>query len=295
MRAAALFCDFSLGPVEPKRETGPAAIVPPRLPSACASAPAAIGSLARRPADMGTDCWGAAELQCRLHADCGAWHMSGIIWVSCGPQRSRISRTERAPHALSAAVFAGGESMESPCRLLRQSIQEKLSEERAGHVLGAGLVKIIATYLMDVCEIQDVSEVVLSDLKTTAAEAWAEMKGGVELPKIHEKAVARWVSGIAPKASLGPAPGSIYDDEEDEDDDDEILFGSINPTARDRTALEHEKTSQGLSGARILALSLAIELGRVPSPGEVATNISFKADPRMSELARKQRKAGIVV
>ena len=57
--------------------------------------------------------------------------------------------------------------MESPRRLLRQSIQEKLSEERAGHVLGAGLVKIIATYLMDVCEIQDVSEVVLTDLKTT--------------------------------------------------------------------------------------------------------------------------------
>ena len=47
------------------------------------------------------------------------------------------------------------------------------------------------------------------------------MKGGAELPKIHEKAVARWVLGIAPKASLGPAPGSIYDDEDDDDDDDD--------------------------------------------------------------------------
>ena len=32
-------------------------------------------------------------------------HTSGIIWVSCGSQRSRISRTECAPHALSAAAF----------------------------------------------------------------------------------------------------------------------------------------------------------------------------------------------
>ena len=46
--------------------------------------------------------------------------------------------------------------------MLRQSIQDKLSEERAGHVLGGGLVKIIATYLMDACEVQDVSEVVFS-------------------------------------------------------------------------------------------------------------------------------------
>ena len=130
-------------------------------------------------------------------------------------------------------------------------------------------------------------------MKTIAAEAWAEMKGGADLPKIHEKAVARWVSGIAPKASLGPAPGSIYDDEEDDEDDDEVLFGSINPTARDRTALEYEKTNQGLTGVRLLALSLSIELGRVPSPGEVAANLTFKADPRMCELARKQRKAGI--
>ena len=48
--------------------------------------------------------------------------------------------------------------MESPRRVLRQSIQDKLSEERAGHVLGGRLVKVIASYLMDVCAVEDVSD-----------------------------------------------------------------------------------------------------------------------------------------
>ena len=72
-----------------------------------------------------------------------------------------------------------------------------------------------------------------------------------------------------------------------------MLFGSGEPTAREMAKLNEDKAAQRLSGLRLLRLSLALELGRVPAMGEVAGKVCYGSDPRISDMVKAQRKAGI--
>ena len=66
----------------------------------------------------------------------------------------------------------------------------------------------------------------------------------------------------------------------------------MGPTAREKALLVHDKQKMNLSGLRILTLSLALELGRVPGGGSVAS-IIYGSDPRLSDMAKSARKAGL--
>ena len=57
--------------------------------------------------------------------------------------------------------------------------------------------------------------------------------------------------------------------------------------------LKSDKEAQGLSGVRIVTLAAALELGKVPGPGEVAANFSFGSDPRTADVTKRRKKAGI--
>ena len=75
-------------------------------------------------------------------------------------------------------------------------------------------------------------------------------------------------------------------------EDEEKLFGDPGPTMRERDQMESDKAKQGLSGLRILTLSLALELGKVPSGGSVAS-IIYGSDARLSDMVKAARKAGL--
>ena len=174
--------------------------------------------------------------------------------------------------------------------LIKAAIIDKLSVERSGRRLGSGLVEVIATYLVDDVDVKDVNEVVLADLREVARDAWANGKEGALLPAIHVKAITKWLSLGDTTPSI---MGSMMGDDDDEEDDEDKLFGAVGANSRLSTQLAKDKTEQGLSGVRLLCLSAAIELGRVPSVGEVVGALTFGSSPALSDLAKKQRKAGV--
>ena len=57
--------------------------------------------------------------------------------------------------------------------------------------------------------------------------------------------------------------------------------------------LKEDKLAHGFSGTRILVLSAALELGRMPAVGEVLGLFYYGSDPRITDLVKRQRKAGI--
>ena len=204
-----------------------------------------------------------------------------------------MSGRGRAPSVASvrAVSFAVAQGMSTAAeRELVNKVKEKLSETHAGAKLGAGLVDIVTRYLIEDVEIKDVSEIVLKDLLSTVKEAWANAKDGSDLPAVHVKAVQMWLLRAA--SSEDPSPGHAPAKDED-DEDESVLFGSGDPTARELAKLNEDKSAQRISGLRLLRLSLALELGRVPAMGEVAGKVCYGSDPRISDMVKAQRKAGI--
>ena len=60
-----------------------------------------------------------------------------------------------------------------------------LGAERAGYKLAMTLVSTLVSYLVGTVELNDVSELDLTELLTTAEEAWASTHEGEELPNVH--------------------------------------------------------------------------------------------------------------
>ena len=62
-----------------------------------------------------------------------------------------------------------------------------LGQDRGGAKLGAGLVEVVVSYLVDVVKVKDVNEVTLANLKDSIDEAWANENDGQSLPKMHAR------------------------------------------------------------------------------------------------------------
>ena len=177
-----------------------------------------------------------------------------------------------------------------------EDIKALLGAERGGVRLGAGLITLATQYLVDVAKVEDVNEIEAKDLKDAIYQAWEASNPGEKLPLLHERKVVAWTRGgmSLPMSSARSVDGGMPGLGDIEDDCEEaLLFGVSDPSARDIAMLEADKLAQGLSGTRILILSAALELGRVPSSGEVLGKLGYKGDPRLSDLAKQQRKAGM--
>ena len=61
---------------------------------------------------------------------------------------------------------------------LRAAFRALLTAERAGYKLSTALVSTLVTYLVGSVELSDVSELEISELLTTAEEAWASTHDG---------------------------------------------------------------------------------------------------------------------
>ena len=168
-----------------------------------------------------------------------------------------------------------------------------LSAEHNGTQLSKPLIAMTANYLVDVVEVDDVNQIMKKTLQKTFEEAWADNKDGADLPAMHVMSIASWLATPSVQHEVdavssrraGGGEGKITEDEEK-------LFGDAGPTAREKMMLKSDKAKMGLSGLRILILSLALELGRVPPAGQVVACI-YGSDPRLSDVVKTARKASM--
>lgn len=178
---------------------------------------------------------------------------------------------------------------------VRAEVEAFLQQSRNEVRLPAALVEALVNYLVDGVGIQAVAELVLKSMKATAEEAWADSHDGSDLPAMHADKLAQW---LAPPSSAlhevdAVSSRSFEGDGKPLTEDELRLFGEAGPTARDKSMMMLDKAKQGLSGLRIIMLALALELGRVPSGGSAVAAVFYNSDPRLSEMAKQARKAGL--
>ena len=175
---------------------------------------------------------------------------------------------------------------------IKAALTAMLSETRDGVELPAGFIRVVVDFLVDVALVSDVKQVQQNDLKDTFAEAWSNHSGGPEMPTVISRPIKRWLRGDSSVDSAKPRSMDGEVAELMDDCDESVIFGS-EPSMKDIRDLEEDKRAQGLSGTRLLKLSCAFELGRVPGNGEVLGGITYKSDPRLSKLSKDQKKAGM--
>lgn len=179
---------------------------------------------------------------------------------------------------------------------IKDQLTTKFSAEQNGVKLGGAVVAVLADYLENVVKVEDVGEVDEDSLEATLKEAW-EAKHEVDLPSMHANKLLMWLgvtqAQVLSKPSLPPSSVKKMEDKARSGFDEDQLFGNTGPTDRERKQFEFDKQAHGgLSGLRILCLSLGVELGRVPTPGD-AMSVIYGSDPRLSEMVKQARKAGL--
>ena len=170
-----------------------------------------------------------------------------------------------------------------------QQIASVLGAPMNGSKLPAKFARLVSEHMVHTL-MMGVDDVDAKDLLSYAADAWADHTGGGALPGSYRNVIGAML-GVAKKkggstplhASSSP---SLVGDEDEDAEDDSKLFGEAGATRSELAMLEQDKTTQGISGVRLVCLSVAIELGRVPSAAEVVGVVYYKSDPRLSELAK---------
>ena len=182
---------------------------------------------------------------------------------------------------------------------IEDDITTELRVARGGAKLSQALITIIVKYLVNVVKVEEVDEVAMGSLDKIATDAWLDQEQE-EIPGMRLEEVKNWVAGVAPKglsslSSVKAAPavvgtfelGSSLDEEESR------LFGDAGATARETAQLRKDSEEQDLSGTRMLVLSLALELGRVPPASDVLGEVRWGTVMALSKMAKEQRKAGL--
>ena len=173
-------------------------------------------------------------------------------------------------------------------------LRERLGVERGGVTLPAPVIKAVVKYLVESVGMEDARDLNDSEMKSTIEEAWAAEHDGGVIPSVYSKRVAKWLRPQDMSSARLVDGHGLEADLEDECDEANI-FGLATPTAHDYTMLETDKRNQGLNGERLIVLSAALELGRVPSWSEVTQcKFGYKGDARLSQLAKDQKKASMM-
>jgi len=175
------------------------------------------------------------------------------------------------------------------------------------------LVEAMADYLLGTLAVKEVPKDLpgtVDEWKATAQEAFLE-KHEKDLPAPLEARLKRWLAGRMAKghgdavagspplktfggaggatpgpmaliaAELGVTPGQVQDD-----------FDECAISSHTRDKAFSDIKAQGMLPSRILALSVALETGRVHPPSEMVGMV-YGCDPRASTLVKDMRKAKI--
>ena len=165
-----------------------------------------------------------------------------------------------------------------------------------GTKLPAVLVSVLAIYYTDELKVVNVDEIGRNDpneMEESLSEAWLA-KYGEKLPKTHALKARMWAGEVSSKGSgketLGQ-PASVGDIAED----DRRTAAKKEANDLDISPFEREKAikdmaAQGLSCARIVALSQSLILGKVVKPSMIGS-LKYGEDPALSEMSKAMRKA----
>ena len=164
--------------------------------------------------------------------------------------------------------------------------------------LPAVLCSLLATYHIDELKLADVDEVPRNEpdeMEEAASEAWS-LKYAEKLPKPHALRVRTWAGEVALKKGAGKEPlagqrssiGDIAEDDRRIAAKEEAKDMDISPFEREKAV--KDMAAQGLTCARIVALSQSLILGKVCKPSMIGS-LKYGEDPALSDLSKAMRKA----
>ena len=146
-------------------------------------------------------------------------------WSCAGGRRSSV-----------VVVCLGVSTNEFGMASFKNQLYAYLTEERVGRSLLAIVVEVLVTYLIDVAENRDMTEVNTNDLKTLLTEAWSAIEsvevpgGGAHLRELDYN----WINRV-PKTVQGPGdvPQVGLSEIMNEDVTDLLIRRTRGPSTRD--------------------------------------------------------------
>ena len=195
-----------------------------------------------------------------------------------------------------ALLFVGGPGFAEGMADLEKDIIQALSAPQNGTKLLASAVQVLTEYFINVAKVKSIDEINLEDpdeLIPLAKEAWNEAHGE-ELPQMHKVRISKWTGAVL---ASGKAKGELASPTVGDFTEEDRATAARKETAdMDLSIFEREKAvkdmaAQGLSCARLVALSLSLVLGKVSKPSASA-GLTYGEDPALSEPAKQSRKAG---
>ena len=179
---------------------------------------------------------------------------------------------------------------------LEKEIVQTLSAPQNGTKILAAAIQVLTEYFINVAKVRNIDEINTDDpdeLIALAKEAWNEAHGE-DLPQMHVVRLSKWAGAVfgsnKGKGELAsPTVGEFTEE-------DRASAARKETVDMDLSIFEREKAvkdmaAQGLSCARLVALSLSLVLGKVTKPSASA-GLKYGEDPALSEQAKQSRKAG---
>ena len=180
---------------------------------------------------------------------------------------------------------------------LASNIQSELYLGRNGAKLPSALIKSLSVFYVVIMKISSMDEIDMDspeEMEEAASEGWKHQYGE-DLPRMHALRIRKWAgerSNVTTKDTLAGVStvGDIGEDDRRlaaRKEAGEQL--ELSPFEREKAV--KDMTAQGLSCARIVALSLSLVLGKV-SKLSASEDLKYGEDPALCEAAKKARKAG---
>ena len=178
---------------------------------------------------------------------------------------------------------------------LKDTMATHLNAIKNGVKLPAKLSTVILDYFINVSKIDTIEEVDMDDpdeMEAAGQEGWMGAFSE-DLPKMLAIRVRKWAGAVSTsdsgKTLAGPIVGDVTND-------DRRLMAHKEVGEMDLTSFEREKAirdmaDQGLSGKRMIGLSLSLCLGKVCKPS-LCSSLKYGEDPALSDPAKQARKAG---
>ena len=181
---------------------------------------------------------------------------------------------------------------------LRGKLKALFASTRNGISLPGALSVALVTFYASVMMVGSLDEVSLNDpdeLEEAAAEAWQHTHS-FEMPRAQIVRVRKWAGegshgSKAPRSTLAheSTVGDVGEEDRREAAKKEASEMDLTPFEREKAV--KDMAAQGLSCARIIALSLSLILGKV-SKLSTCVSLKYGEDPALSEPAKQARKAG---
>ena len=185
-----------------------------------------------------------------------------------------------------------------PAEELETQLKSELLMVKNGAKLPAALIHAMFLYMVEVMKCSSMGEIDFDspdEMEEAAAEGW-QYSHSEEIPRVHASRVRKWAGdrsskSVVPKETLAGVStvGDIGEDDRRCAARKEATDLELSPFEREKAV--RDMTAQGLSCARIVALSLSLVLGKV-SKLSVSEDLKYGEDPALSEAAKKARKAG---